>query len=465
MLDPIVAQPSLADALAEAARRWPGPASVAALADALAAELGPAQVSTVEAARRAASTDFAWLSPLLPAALPDQPADVVAYPRTTAELVAAVRLAHRHQVPVTPRGIGSGNYGQAVPLARGLVVDLSRCDRVLDAGVGWIRAEAGATFVALEAAARRTGQEVAMLPTTVGSTIGGFLAGGAGGVGSIEHGFLWDGFVIALDVVTCPPHAGPVAVSGSGCGPYLHAYGVTGIIATATVRLVPARDWVAVLASFPAAAGDLARLAGLELLRQQPAPRLLSVDEPRLVATYPADPAMPADRFSVRAVVDSSMVAVARRVVEAHDGRVEQVRPDGSAYLTSLSFNHVTLRARRRRPELCHLQVAGEALVSRSDEVRAVLPETLMHLDGLRTVFDPADPTRGRHYGGLLLSAFHDARTLYTGASQLRELGVHVVDPHTWLLGGPALPAIRDLAVANDPDGLLNPGKLPLPSR
>ena len=56
---------------------------------------------------------------------------------------------------------------------------------------------------------------------------------------------------------------------------------------------------------------------------------------------------------------------------------------------------------------------------------------------------------------------FTDAETLYAGISGLQELGIHVVDPHSWLLGGPGLPAIAALAAVNDPDGLLNPGKLP----
>jgi FAD/FMN-containing dehydrogenase len=472
--------PPLIEAARYAAGRVPDRSTVEALVTELVEALGPAQVSTVESARRAASTDFAHLSPLLPAVLPQRPADVVVYPRTMDEIVTAVAHAQHHRVPITPRGRGTGNYGQAVPLAQGLVLDLTRCDQVIDVGDGWIRAAAGATFVALEAAARRQGQEIAMMPTTVGSTIGGFLAGGAGGVGSIEHGWLWDDFVLALDVVICPD-AGPAVrtddgamvrtnggamvrtVKGVDCLPYLHAYGVTGIIGTAMVRLAPARDWIAVLASFPEAAWTRAGNCGLDLLRQQPPPRLVSLDEPGLVATYPADPAMPAGRHSLRAIVDAHTLDAVREIVSAHDGRVEAVRPDGVAYLTSLGFNHVTLRARKANAELCHLQVSGDALLTAAGEVRAALPGAMLHLDGLRTFVDPAAPATGRRFGGLLLSRFQDAETLYDGIERLHQLGVHVVDPHSWLLGGPALPGIRTAAAANDPGGLLNPGKLPPP--
>jgi FAD/FMN-containing dehydrogenase len=434
---------------------------VAALVQSLTEVFGPEQVSTDEVARRAASADFAHLSPLLPAALPQRPADIVVRPRDAADVATAVRLSHALDVPVTPRGRGTGNYGQAVPLAAGMVVDLSGCDRVLEVGDGWIRAEAGATFVVLEAAARRHGQELAMMPTTVGSTIAGFLAGGAGGVGSIEHGWLWDGFVVNLDVVTCPPGDRPLTVHGGQCRPYLHAYGVTGVITAATVRLAPARDWVAVLASFPPTARTGAARAGLDLLRLDPPPRLVSLDEPDLVATYPADPGLPAGRHSLRVIVAPSTLDTVRTRVAEHGGQVDGVRPDGAGYLATLAFNHVTLRARRARPDLVHLQVSGEALVDEGDAVRAALPEAMLHLDGLRLFLDPSDPARGRHFGGLLLSRFIDAETLYRGVDRLANLGVHVVDPHSWLLDGPALADIRARAAINDPAGLLNPGRLP----
>ncbi|MFC7241737.1 FAD-binding oxidoreductase [Catellatospora aurea] len=455
-----VEPPPLAHIAQRASRRAPSPAALAAFLDALAAALPADRVSTLESARQAASRDGAYLSPLLSAVLPDRLADVVVRPHSTEQLQTAVRLAHAHGIPVVPRGRGTGNYGQAVPLAGGLVVDLSDADRVLEVGNGWVQAQAGATFVALEAAARRTGQEIAMMPTTVGSTIGGFLGGGAGGLGSIEHGWLWDGFVQALEVVGCPPQDQPRRVYGAQCLPYLHAYGVTGIIATATVKLAPARDWTAVLASFPD--GAAATQAGLGLLRLDPAPRLVSLDEPALTATYPADPALPEGRHSLRSVVDASLVDAVAALVTAHGGRVDKADADAVGYVSTLSFNHVTLRAKKARPELCHLQVGGAPLVTDPDKVRAALPGAMLHLDGMRPFLDPNDPTRGRGFGGLLLAPFHDAAALYAGVQRLRELGVHVVDPHTWLLEGPALPGIRAAAAVNDPDGLLNPGKLPL---
>ncbi len=453
-------QPPLAEAAQAASRRKASSQEVASLQAGLVAALGKDRVSSVVAARRAASTDFAHLSPVLTAVLPQHPADLVVYPESTQELVTAVGLAAEHGVPVVARGRGTGNYGQAVPLAAGLVIDLTAMAKVLDIGPGWIRAEAGTTFVALESAARRQKQEIAMLPTTVGSTLGGFLGGGAGGVGSIEHGWLWDGFVHSLDVVTCPPApGGAITVPGAQAGPYLHAYGVTGIIATATVTLAPAPERQAVVASFAELAPALH--VGQWMLELDPPPRLLSIDDPALVALYPPDDALPPQRYSLRAVVEAGTTSGVVDMVKANHGQIESVTLDATGYLATLSFNHVTLRAKRARPNLCHLQVSGEALITRPEEVRSALPGAMLHLDGLRLTPDPAAPRHGRGFGGLLLSEFQDTATLYAGITRLEEIGVHVVDPHTWLLGGPGLPAVREAAARNDPQGLLNPGKLP----
>ena len=393
--------------------------------------------------------------------MPDQPADIVAFPRTVDEIVAAVRLAHQHRVPITPRGQGTGNYGQAVPLARGIVLDLSRCDRVLEVGDGSIRAQAGATFVALQASAGRPARKSRCCPPRwaapsaaswpAGRAASAPLSTAGSGTDSRSP---WTSSPVRRD-------GGARTVRGAECLPYLHAYGVTGIIATATVRLVPARERVAVLASFARPAWAEAARSGLKLLHLNPPPRLVSLDEANLVAIYPTDEAMPAGRHSLRAIVDTVALESLRGIVSKHSGRVEAVRPKGAAYVASLSFNHVTLRARRADADLCHLQVSGEALITRADEVRAALPAAMLHLDGLRTHIDPIDPARGRNFGGLLVSSFHDAETLYAGIGRLEELGVHVLDPHSWLLGGPALPSIRTAAAANDPLGLLNPGKLP----
>ncbi len=401
--------------------------------------------------RREASTDYAWMSPILQRRLPATVADVVVSPADTDAVVRAVGLAHRHGVPVQPRGKGTGNYGQSVPFQGGMVIDTERFGAIVDLGPGWIEVESGATFVRMEAAARSTGQELMMFPTTVRSTVAGFLAGGAGGIGSVEHGFLWDpGFVQELEIVPCWDRPEPIVLSGSETAGFLHAYGTTGVISGARLALVPAHRWTALFAAFASPVDAMAAARAIATL--EPKPRAVSVTDPGLVATFPADEVVfPLGTTSLRTIIDESAVAAATRVVAEAGGKVTTVRADGVSLAVSLAFNHVTLRAKQARGELCHLQVGGEALVDRREEVLDVLPESMLHHD----LFAGG-------IGGLLLSRFVDEPTLRTGIDRLAALGVHVVDPHTWLLGAHGgLDKLFTAAARFDPDGLLNPGKLP----
>lgn len=399
------------------------------------------------------SRDASWLSPVLTRRLPDTIADVVAAPTDVEDVRRVVDAARRHGVPMTPRGKGTGNYGQSVPLFGGLVLDLTGCSSIIDVTDEWITAETGASFVALEAAARRVGRELAMFPSTVGSTLGGFLAGGAGGTGSIENGFIWDGFVGSLDLVSCTDDAPPFTVDADDVDPYLHAYGTTGIITRATVRLVPARAWVALYGAFSSFADAVA--AGTGLLSLDPLPRGLSIDDAAITAFFPSDPAaMPPGAVSLRAMVEVSTVSEAERILVDGAGRVTATRANRSSALASMSYNHVTLRAKRSRPDICHVQAGGAPLLGRAEDVRELFDDGLIHLDAHRV---------GDHigFGGLILSTFVDEPTLRSRMATLADdLGVFVVDPHTWMVGSQDLASIQAAARLHDPDGLLNPGKL-----
>ncbi len=422
-------------------------------ADELSTALGADAVSVAAERRQAASADYSWMSPVLARHLPATVADVVASPVDTVGVARALALAYRRRVAVVARGQGTGNYGQAVPLCHGLVIDADQRARVLDVGHGWIDAEAGTSFVRLEAAARATGQELAMFPSTVRSSLAGFLCGGAGGTGSLENGFIWDGFVQEIDVLPAWDVPEPITAAGDAVHPFLHAYGTTGVVVGARVKLAPARRWTALFASF-ASHGEAVRGA-LELADLEPRPRNLSVTDPALVAFFPADEAMPLDRVSVRATVEESTVGQARTLVAGAGGRVEAVRADAVSLLVSLSYNHVTLRAKRVRPELCHIQVGGAEVVARADEVRACLPGGMLHHDinGNGGTID---------VGGLLIGRFVDDDSLATAMDDLRSLGARVIDPHTWMLGGHgSLDELRATSAQFDPLGLLNPRKLP----
>src|SRR5258705_6115894 len=278
------------------------PSTVDALTDDLVAAFGERAVRRDDAGRLSASKDWAHMSPVLSPLLPGGVADVVVFPPDAAGIALAVALAHRHGVPVTPRGQGTGIYGQGIPLYGGLVLDTSRATTVHRVTEGAISADAGASFVALEKAARVTGQELAILPSTVGSTIGGFIAGGSGGTGSLANGAIWTGYLHELRVASCTDEPRLHAVPYPENTAMAHAFGVSGVIGGATGGLPPAEGGTALFAAFPSLTDAAA--AGEALFELTPTPRLVSLDEAGITATYrPVDAAMPPGMVSVRAIL------------------------------------------------------------------------------------------------------------------------------------------------------------------
>uniref|UniRef100_UPI0018EE27A0 FAD-binding oxidoreductase n=1 Tax=Bosea sp. ASV33 TaxID=2795106 RepID=UPI0018EE27A0 len=71
------------------------------------------------------SRDFFWYSPILKRQLDHVVADIIVSPTSEAEVVQVLAACHELGIPVTPRGTGTGNYGQAMPLSGGVLLDLS----------------------------------------------------------------------------------------------------------------------------------------------------------------------------------------------------------------------------------------------------------------------------------------------------------------------------------------------------
>lgn len=422
---------------------------VSTLADELAALIGHDRVSTSLGDRERASADWAKMSPILGAQLPLGLADVVATPSTAEQIGAVVAAAVRHGVPVTPRGKGTGNYGQGIPMRGGVVIDTTQANRVIGVGNGVITAEAGATLAQLEVAAHEHDQQVWMFPSTVNSSIGGFLAGGSGGTGTIVHGSITDGFVVSLDVVYADGTPTLHRIEGDDVDQYLHAFGTSGVIARATVRTEPHQPWCAMYSSFDTFVEALTLIR--ELARLEPHPRLVSADTPTVVNALPRNDGHPHDRASLRSILDERALPAATAIVESRGGRVEAVKHGHRACqkLSLLSYNHPTWHLQKAHPDTYfHLEVGGHALIDRFDEVDAVYEGSQLHIEA------------GHEHPIGMLNGFYESRDqVYDGIDALRALGVLVHSPHEWLVDR-NVDAIRATASRTDPGGLLNPGKL-----
>src|SRR5438309_11482891 len=101
---------------------------------------------------RMRSRDFFWFSPILKETLEDKRADLVAVPRDKSDVMRLAAACAKHRVPLTVRGGGTGNYGQAVPLAGGVVLDMARLDQVIWQRPGAGRFAAGARMPGIDRA-------------------------------------------------------------------------------------------------------------------------------------------------------------------------------------------------------------------------------------------------------------------------------------------------------------------------
>lgn len=415
----------------------------------LEAALGARGVSRDLRVRERASVDGARMSPVISEMLPLGIADLVAFPTSAEEIALVVSTAVELGVAVTPRGKGTGNYGQAIPDRGGLVLDMSRARAVVEVGDGFITAEAGTTMLALEQAAWAQGQQLWMYPSTMQSSIGGFLSGGSGGTGTIAHGANHQGFVLALDVVLADGSSDLHHVEGEEAQRFVHNYGTAGIIARATVALEPVVAWHALYASFPDFSGPLSVIR--ELGRLEPLPRLVSADTVEVSAALPEDPAIPAGRSSLRAILDPETLEAATALIEATGGRIEDVRtgPQVGSKLSVLSYNHPIEWLMKTRPGYYfHLEVGGDGLVERIDEVHAAVPEGLLHIEAGNTV-----PI------GMLAGKYTGPEDVLAAIARLGEIGIGVHNPHQWNVDFQLAETV-ETARRTDPRGLLNPGKL-----
>ena len=89
------------------------------------------------------SRDFFWYSPVLKRQLDHITADLVVSPKSETEVIRVLAECYALGIPVTPRGSGTGNYGQAMPLSGGVVLNLAEMNKVKAISRGSVVAEAG----------------------------------------------------------------------------------------------------------------------------------------------------------------------------------------------------------------------------------------------------------------------------------------------------------------------------------
>ncbi len=422
------------------------------------------------------SKDFYWYSPVLKPLLEKKRADLVARPGSIDEARQVVAACFAAGVPIVPRGAGTGNYGQCVPLYGGVVVDLVRLDRIHSVAGGVVRAEAGARLGTIETVARAMGWELRCMPSTwVKSSIGGFFCGGSGGIGSVR----WGGInasdnVKSVTVMTCEAEPKLIRLEERDSLKALHTYGTTGFMVEVEMRLAPkidydqlifsAAEWDRLLAWTHTAASNSAWRKRLVTQFQWPTPSFFKPLEKYL---RPGEHTsfLLLDRAQTDAVVASALAAGVACVY-----RQPLSDPPKPPFITDYTWNHTTLWAMKHDPTITYLQAGfGANFAEQFAELERRFPgEILFHLEwfghpAARPQYgDPAPAAVS--VGGIPLVYFKSPERLREIIAACAEIGVGIANPHTYFLeeGGrhPNIADKRAFKAEVDPRGLLNPGKM-----
>jgi D-lactate dehydrogenase (cytochrome) len=413
--------------------------------------------------------------------------DAVVYPTSRAEVVALVRWANEHRVPVVPFGAGTSIEGHVIPERGGISLDLTRMDRVLEIQTGDLLAvvQPGVLRSALEAAA---GEHGLWFPVDPGAdaSLGGMAATNASGTTTVRYGGMRTN-VLALEAVLAD---GRVVRAGSRAAKtsagydlrslFIGSEGTLGVITELTLRLhgIPEAA-VAVRAAFPdleAACRTAVALvaSGLSVSRCE----LLDAPTLRAVNAYKGTSYLEAPSLFVEVAGSEAGVAgdleAVRELADAEGCTAWESERDPTARARLWEARHHTLFALvhgspgklHKSTDVCvpvsQLPAAVREARARADEL-GLEASIIAHAgDGNYHVLFMLDPDdRGEREAADRLNDALVEHALALGGTCTGEHGIgsgkigYLEREH-----GDLVPLMREIKRAFDPNAILNPGKV-----
>jgi len=164
--------------------------------------------------------------------------DMVVQPMSTEALSAVVRFAGSEGLTIIPRGSGSSPFGGSMPVAGGMVIDMSRMDRVvgIDTANLTVTVEAGARWADIDHALTEYGLRVPTCPSSKFSTVGGWIATGGMGLNSYSRGHL-SRHVLSLEIVSSDGATRRYSQADSEFRSFFGSEGQVGVVANVTLAV------------------------------------------------------------------------------------------------------------------------------------------------------------------------------------------------------------------------------------
>jgi glycolate oxidase len=415
--------------------------------------------------------------------------EIVVLPGSVEEVSAVVKAAKRADVPIVPRGSGTGLAGGAVPAEGGVILSLARLNRIINIDLENRVAvvEPGVINADITKAVARDGFFYAPDPSSQAAcSIGGNVANNSGGPHTLAYGVTTN-HVLGVEVVL---DDGQIVWLGSGvpdtpgydlCGIFVGSEGTIGVVTKAVVRLMPTRESVrTLLAIFDDM--DRATKTVVDITAAGMIPAALEImDQTTIAAVERGAPVgLPRDAAAVLIVevegltehTERAMV-LAREVCQRDGAREVRVAKD--------EFERQLIWKGRKGAFGAMGALAPNYYVQDGVVPRSQLPEMMRRVAAISkqydltiaNVFHAGD---GNLHPNILFDMRNPGeldRVVEAGAATLRacvELGGSITGEHGvglekkayigLLFGAADLDAMRRVRQVFDPDGRFNPAKL-----
>lgn len=431
--------------------------------------VGEANLTFEGAALSSGSKDSYHFSPILLDELSDKCADIIVRPENSEQLKRIISYAVKHDIPITPRGAGTGNYGQGIPIKGGILVNTKRMNKILKIDHESATVECGTVLWQIEKHAAEHDAELRIFPSTMPtSSSAGFITGGSGGIGSITWGMLSDnGNVRSVKMLSCEEEPKELTLdTQESIRDVLHNCGLTAFVTEVEFALAPKKAWRQYVFAFD----DLleALEAGEQFTRNENFDkRLCSVFEwpiPSYFLPLVKKEACPEGKTLLFIITSADAQTLSSQFTETSalltfQGETTNSRESRGFQIYDFTWNHTTMWAMKSDKTLTYLQDAFD-ITQYQTQIRARKEkfgdDVLVHAEFIKSQDD-------YRLGGLSIVKYRDKEYLYELIEFCEEIGMTVANPHTHYLDADIRwfgNYLLDARKRWDPKGLLNPGHL-----
>ena len=330
-----------------------------------------------------------------------------------------------------------------------------------------MRVQAGAKLSDIDAVTRPSGFELRMHPSTKRSAaIGGLVAGGTGGAGSVTYGGMREpGNILAARIVTLERTPRIIELRGDAAQKISRAYGTTGIITVLEMPLAPALPWVDVIVAFDDFI-EAVRFGHTIAMADGIVKKLISPVQwplPQHFAAY--RPYCPDGKSLLLGMIGDMSLESFKTLLASFKGTITYAAPSddspGKVPLYEHTWNHTTLQVLKTDRGVTYLQCLypHDRIADAVAQVGAKFDDEVMQhlefirLNGLMTA------------SGIPVIRYRSPERLYEIMAGYEACGIMIANPHVVTLEDGSRYKRVDADQLGfkhevDPMGLLNPGKM-----